>query len=821
MPAATTTSRDLKTRSGAISRGKSGKSANRRGHRLGRIMREGDEEIVREARSDDGSSQGDFTDEEDSASQSSVNSLPESRLQSSSRSDQRPDLSNGHTSTTSEPSEPGPSSGPSFLDALRAARLDWSDTVQESEGDIQVVQFDKMDDLNVDEVGNEPEDDKSMSRSSQRGRGQPFNRPVGMSARQVYLKRLESDPAYIPRVGEFWGHDERLLEKDLRSLSGWWRGKWTGRGGFGSRGGSRGRFGSHPRGSTHDPSEGDATTPNQSRSDPVEQTWKHDGFEELNKVEEVSNRSKAPLEGRERSGSWVSGRGRGRGAVASPVQSRNVRSQSFASPQEKQHPHRSFGHGRAQSMSWNRYEYAWTKHSVTFLFQDGLTKARTGDEVAIRVRLPGQARYNIVRVSNLPRSDGDTTNSGADAAPHRTIVVRLPKTATRSSDLENARTIASPSISEEAPPAGLKVEPQDVSVSPSTAQTITASSVALSTPVTETDSATKPLRTPITEAQQADQGEQAPEKSQSDAKITGAPPTIQLITNFASATPSPAYSSPTYGPGYHYPLPRPAHSFSANGATMGETPVWFDPRMPYGYPTPPPLPGHMYTPPPGPVHHVHHHSHSTPHPHNYPHVPQITPYYPTSSLAMPEYQQMQPVPPLVSPQQAVERQPPTFAYSADGAMIDPQTGAPIFSPAKPATKVAIRKPNVAVGDASALTGNPPDANMNGGASGVPVNVGGSGQKEVRSQIPVHYPLSQFDMATPPGAGFTPNQLPSSMHPAFWNAYPPPQGGYYYLPQGYGMPSHDYSLGHQFQPHPHMYPQAPQPDPDFQQPPVYY
>jgi hypothetical protein len=26
-------------------------------------------------------------------------------------------------------------------------------------------------------------------------------------------------------VGEFWGHDDRLLDKDLRSLSGWWRGR--------------------------------------------------------------------------------------------------------------------------------------------------------------------------------------------------------------------------------------------------------------------------------------------------------------------------------------------------------------------------------------------------------------------------------------------------------------------------------------------------------------------------------------------------------------------------------------------------------------------
>src|SRR5260370_33404398 len=66
----------------------------------------------------------------------------------------------------------------------------------------------------------------------------------GRTARQAYQERLESDPSYVPTVGEFWGHDDRLLDKDLRSLSGWWRGRWQGgvRGrGFGIRGRGRGR----------------------------------------------------------------------------------------------------------------------------------------------------------------------------------------------------------------------------------------------------------------------------------------------------------------------------------------------------------------------------------------------------------------------------------------------------------------------------------------------------------------------------------------------------------------------------------------------------
>ncbi|KIO12329.1 hypothetical protein M404DRAFT_6650 [Pisolithus tinctorius Marx 270] len=80
----------------------------------------------------------------------------------------------------------------------------------------------------------EPEDfptdsQPSPSTSRQPSRRASSRRP-GQSARQAYQQRLESDPSFVPRVGDFWGHDDRLLDKNWRSLSGWWRGRWQGRG---------------------------------------------------------------------------------------------------------------------------------------------------------------------------------------------------------------------------------------------------------------------------------------------------------------------------------------------------------------------------------------------------------------------------------------------------------------------------------------------------------------------------------------------------------------------------------------------------------------
>ncbi len=81
-----------------------------------------------------------------------------------------------------------------------------------------------------EEQPHEADDDPVSSTPAPAVQDSSQPRSRGQSVRQAYQERLRQDPAYIPRVGEFWGHDDRLLDKDLRSMSGWWRGRWHNRG---------------------------------------------------------------------------------------------------------------------------------------------------------------------------------------------------------------------------------------------------------------------------------------------------------------------------------------------------------------------------------------------------------------------------------------------------------------------------------------------------------------------------------------------------------------------------------------------------------------
>lgn len=74
----------------------------------------------------------------------------------------------------------------------------------------------------------------------------PYNQ-----AREAYTSRLATDPSYTPRIGKFWGHDDRLMEVELRGLTPYWRGR--GRGGEirGGRGFSARGRGGMARGGFH------------------------------------------------------------------------------------------------------------------------------------------------------------------------------------------------------------------------------------------------------------------------------------------------------------------------------------------------------------------------------------------------------------------------------------------------------------------------------------------------------------------------------------------------------------------------------------------
>ena len=40
-----------------------------------------------------------------------------------------------------------------------------------------------------------------------------------VQARQEYRKKLAEDPAFVPHLGEFWGHDDRFMDDGLKNDS--------------------------------------------------------------------------------------------------------------------------------------------------------------------------------------------------------------------------------------------------------------------------------------------------------------------------------------------------------------------------------------------------------------------------------------------------------------------------------------------------------------------------------------------------------------------------------------------------------------------------
>ncbi|KAG6896625.1 hypothetical protein C0992_007031 [Termitomyces sp. T32_za158] len=275
-----------------------------------------DDEIEREAATDDSDSEDDL-----------------SSLSSASESDTEPGtdevVPNDHTraltpGTSQSPGDRGARDKPAEqTESFFAPNTPWSEMVADDEkatesGDIPVIEFVDFDaqhvparswpkkakkptkpapvpevaapapQVNGDHAPNEAEESQRVASSSRSRSSDPPKRLPGQTARQAYQQRLESDPSYVPTVGGFWSHDDRLLDKDLRSLSGWWRDRRGGRGrGNGFRGRGRGAF----PGASAAQERGDDGI--EVELPPIERTWGHDGFEEMKKREDQRKAAQA------------------------------------------------------------------------------------------------------------------------------------------------------------------------------------------------------------------------------------------------------------------------------------------------------------------------------------------------------------------------------------------------------------------------------------------------------------------------------------------------------------------------------------------------
>jgi hypothetical protein len=420
-----------------------------------RAHREGDEDIVREVRSDDdlqSDADDDEDEDDDSSFTSSIASVPErplTRKASNGNGKAQPTASAAGSSTLPVMQFPDEDvNGRALLSSLHNAHHAWSDMVAHADGeDLPVLDFA---DMRAPSPAGEDEPDsaahtKGARSEAKRGGGSAFHRPIGVSARQAYLQRLEADPSYTPRVGEFWSHDERLLDKDLRSLSGWWRGRWRGRG--------RGGFGTGwavdvLEDDSQDVSNGVLRQSLTIRLTKIGDTMgmrklsrqkkrRHPGSPQSNRLDEEGFGRLVDVEGAEPSES---------ASNSDSLKSSNETSSSHErTPQTPARP-------SPTPRLWYRPEYAWTRHAATYLFSDGSPKPRFGGGGRLRVKLPGQTRYTFVRLP--PVKTNSEPVSSTPSQPARQVVVRLPK-------VKGSKEGGEGEGAQRSPPAPPALQPED------------------------------------------------------------------------------------------------------------------------------------------------------------------------------------------------------------------------------------------------------------------------------------------------------------------------------------------------------------------------
>ncbi|KXN92349.1 hypothetical protein AN958_08580 [Leucoagaricus sp. SymC.cos] len=580
-----------------------------------------------------------------------------------------------------------------------------------------------------------PEDKVSSHRQS----SQP-KRPVGQSARQAYQEKLESDPSFVPKVGGFWGHDDRLMDKDLRSLSGWWRGRWQGRsrgrGGFVA---GNGRRGSHV---DEDNKEDIANLP------PIERPWTHDGFEEMKRKEE----QRSEFLSQRQANMGVHGAARGRGGVPT------IRGGRGGLPRGGfvNSGNRSSAAAKAGRIWYTmKPEHMWTKQSEKFLFFEPKHRA---SGPAYRIHLPGSRSqlikpppsptYPLVTSNNV--TTGTASVMGSDLGDE-SVIIKLPK---------HEEEEASTSVDETPLEDVFKVRPRLVSVDPiplpAPSNTKSSSPAdrpthrSLPSPVTNPDPAVRSqleqltptalsmdpnryaqtekavLRNPGTEPP-ADEPTKSP-LPDSTSRRPSLPP-IQTVYSPPPAQPSSAYPS-----SYGYPALPP-------GITLNQHGVSYEVATghPVFIPAAAPLP--MYNPRPVMHSHVPQQSISYMSP---PHM------YPSSTMS-PDF---------------VAHQPPSHSHTPSGGMpvngfIDPATGVPMFSLPRP-SRVEIRAPGETASKPSLNNSVKPSSvtpQASLGASQLPATSAGYASAPVEasanaiSQPMVHYPAYQQYYYPDPAYGY--------------------------------------------------------------------
>ncbi|KAF9057885.1 hypothetical protein BJ165DRAFT_1521223 [Panaeolus papilionaceus] len=481
-------------------------------------------------------------------------------------------------------------------------------------------------------------------------------------ARQAYQQRLETDPSYVPKIGNFWGHDDRLIDADLRSLSFWWNSQRGGRGR--GRGGFRGRGGHNHGDRFHKQPEELEQDQQPDQVPPIERTWTHDGFEELKRKEEQRRAQAAARQDSTskrggfagaRGGAFTGSRGRGgfmRGGMLSP--------------------------GGRNPMLQNRIRFVmkpevmWTKQSEIFLFLDPAMKPRNGQGPGYRIRIPGH-EGEVVRAP-LGSSKLQERPAKSSRPVTSNFTVRLPYPQTNA-DAEKKEELVDETRQKDEEEHLVTLEERPTSITPHQAPTPLLPEIQPSASVSA-----QPLPSIRTQLEQITLGpaEPSPErqalteqavmrKPSLDLDVTQTPakeqntsterPTLPpLQTTFTPPPPpqpQPIQPNPGYGAPYGYPAPLPPG-------------IGLNPHgMPYELATGRPV----YLPHPPPMY--------NPRPMMHSHNPSMTfvpghMHHPSSGT--PDF--------LAQPPHT----PPVNGF------IDPTTGNPIFSFPRPNARIQIRPP---------------------------------------------------------------------------------------------------------------------------------